>query len=153
MYWGTGQAKIILTSDDNREITLPVTNDRNKQPYVLAADNRENPITKQTVQRIFGYRGVFRFFWIIAKEQEAKLRLLVSLANRANESMTLYPHEEIEHICYDVVVTDVRVGYSEKTTMINEIEIEFTAVYLVDEIPDYNIYLVDDGHSRVAIET
>lgn len=141
MYWGIGNAKIVLTEDGNQIIMLPDTNNRNVQPYEMVHDTRINPLTKQVIQRIFGFRATFRLSWVIPRGNELKLRRLLDIANRTSEEMEFYPHYEIEHIVYTVIVTDVRVGYSEKTTMINEIEIELTAVNLIDEIPNYNIFV------------
>ena len=140
MYWGIGAPKIQeLDSNDAVINTFEPdnTNKRNLIPYEMVSDNRVNPIDKRIIQRIFGYRPVFRFFWIVKRDEFEKMDMLNYIANLTSNKLKLYPHKELIHLWYHVYITNVKTGYSRDTTMLNEIEIEFKGA-LVDEIPFYN---------------
>lgn len=144
-YWGSDNARVqILDSNDDvtKTYDLPATNDRNKNPYELIDDSRINPITKVFIQRRFGFRPIFKYFWIFDKHEKINqdLRDLITIANTEGY-VKLYPHIDISWIWYYVYISDIKVGYSKKTTQINEIEIEFTGKNLIDEIPLYNPYI------------
>lgn len=159
-FWGTGNVRVEVLDTDELTVlntySFKATNDRNSDRYTIEHDNKVNPVTRQFIQRIYGVRAVFRLFFIFdyweKTNPDHNFQDVINVGNSRN-TLRVTPHIDRPDVYYNCKVSDLTVGYNDTTTMINEIEIELTAIDLIPKVPVANPYVAESPDLMAVVET
>jgi len=142
-FFGSGGPRIVFLDADgtaHKTIDLPHPSSRKFLP-ILNNDPSENPITKNMLERRFGFRFRYTFRW---NSPGTSLDDLIEIANTTFQ-IRLHPHNETLNYNFYAYIADVQTDLIMGKVDNDAFEITFESIKLFSKIPDFDQwYTFDD---------